>query len=203
MTTIYLPTLSRINATQVKFSLTPNTQVFESPLNKIIQTYELPGARWLFNATWQNLKEADARIFQAWIASLRGMAGRFYAYDLSHPSPRGAATGAGTVSGANQVGNSVLTYWTGVTNQSNWFLPGDYIGIGGELKIVTVASALSAHLSTVYFEPAIRTSPGDTSPVVISAPKATFRLNDDNQDAINIDPDRHPTISISATEVFS
>jgi hypothetical protein len=137
------------------------------------------------------------------MASLRGAAGRFYAGDLSHQVPSGYATGAGTVSGANQVGISVVTHWTGVANQANWFLPGDYVEIGGELKVVTAAvSITSGNLATIAFEPPLRTSPTNGSTIYFVAPTATFRLNDDKQDIANIDPDRHPTITIAATEVF-
>ncbi len=202
MTTLNLPTLNRANASQCTFSLQANTQTFESPLNKSVQTYELPGARWLFTATWQNLNQIDARAFKAWLARLRGAAGRFYAGDLTHKTPSGYATGAGTVSGAGQTGNAIVTHW-GVANQSNWLLPGDYVEIGGELKIITAIAAVDGSgLSTLTFEPPMRISPADTSLLVIVEPLATFRLNDDKQDTANFDPDRHPTITISATEVF-
>ena len=203
MTTQNLPTLSRGNATQCSFSLVPNTQTFESPLNKTVQTYELPGARWLFAATWQNLNQLDARAFKVWLAILRGAAGRFYAGDLSHKSPSGHAVGSGTVSGAAQTGISIITHWTGVSNQTGWLLPGDYVEIGGELKIVTASIPItSGNLATIVFEPPLRTSPADASAIVIVNPMAVFRLNDDKQDIANIDPDRHPTITIAATEVF-
>ena len=198
-----LPSLSRANASQCTFSLQANTQTFESPLNKTVQTYELPGARWLFTATWQNLNQVDARAFKAWLAKLRGASGRFYAYDLSHKSPSGYASGTGLVYGAAQVGVSISTLWSGVTSQPYWLLPGDYIGVGGELKIVTaIANVDSNHLATITFEPPLRVSPTDATPITIYAPYATFRLNDDKQDAANIDPDRHPTITIAGTEVF-
>jgi hypothetical protein len=203
MTIENLPILSRGNATQCLLSLQPLTQTFESPLNRVTQTYELPGARWYFTATWQNLKEADARAFKAWLAKLRGAAGRFYASDLTHKTPSGVATGSGLVNGANQTGKSIVTSWSGATSVNNWLLAGDYIGIGNELKIVTAtANVDGSHLCTITFEPPLRSSPADNSAIVIAAPTAIFRLNDDKQDAANIDPDRHPTITIAATEVF-
>jgi hypothetical protein len=203
MNTQNLPTLSRGNATQCTFGLQPNTQTFESPLNKTIQTYELPGARWLFTATWQNLNQLDARAFKAWLAILRGAAGRFYASDLSHKAPSGHATGSGLVYGASQTGNSIVTVWAGVPNQTGWLLSGDYVGIGGELKIVSASIPItSGNHATIVFEPPMRAVPTDASVIVINNPAATFRLNDDKQDIANIDPDRHPTITIAATEVF-
>jgi hypothetical protein len=98
----------------------------------------------------------------------------------------------------------VSTSWPAATSVSRWLLPGDYVGIGGELKIITaVANVDGSHLATLTFEPPLRTSPADITPIVIAAPTAIFRLNDDKQDTVNIDPDRHPSITISAQEVFS
>jgi hypothetical protein len=203
MTILSLPTLARANTSQCTFGLQPNTQTFESPLNKTVQTYELPGARWLLTATWQNLNQADARIFKAWLAKLRGAAGRFYAYDMAHKTPSGNVTGSGTVYGASQTGTSLVTAW-GTSSISNWFLPGDYFSVNNELKIITAVISLdgSGH-ATLVFEPPLRSSPTDSSAIIIASPTAIFRLNDDKQDVANFDPDRHPTITISATESFS
>lgn len=203
MTTLNLPALTRANATQCKLSLQPNTQSFESPLNKTVQTYELPGARWLLTATWQNLGEADARIFKAWLAKLRGAAGRFYAFDLSHKSPRGTANTFGYVRGAGQTGASINTSWGSITSRNGWLLPGDYIAIGIELKIVTATVNIDGSgYATISFEPPLRSSPADNAIITTYEPTAIFRLNDDNQDAFNFDPERHPSITIAATEVF-
>lgn len=205
MTTLNLPTLlTRGNATECQMSLQANTQFFESPLNKTVQTYELPGAKWLLTATWQNLCEADLRIFKAWMASLRGMAGRFYAGDLSYKRPRGCVTGAGKAYAAKSAGyNTLSTLWS-LISTSNILLPGDYFQIGTELKIITeAASTNSLGLANLTFEPPLRSDVDIDDAIIISSPVAIFRLNDDQQDQINIDPDRHQSITIAATEVFS
>lgn len=225
MTTLNLPTISRRNATQFELALVPNTQTFESPLNKSVQTGDLPGARWHLTATWENLLETDARAVKAWLAKLRGAAGRFYCCDLSHKQPSGKAIGSGAVWGADQGGRAIVTAWivptatadsmiiTGDTDDFTidaeagdvplWLLPGDYCGINGELKLITDVSPLDeAGRSTLVFEPPLRAAPADNAEIVISAPTAVFRLADDAQDKFNFDPQRRPSVTITAIEVF-
>lgn len=231
MSILDLPVLSRKTATTCTFSLVANTQTFESPLTKTVQTYELPGARWMFTATWSNLDEVDARILKSWILKLRGQAGRFYANDLSHKTVSGSARnyGNGAVYGAGQVGNSLETVWGGISltadstvftadstvftadHDSNgnaadgaWLLPGDYVGIAGELKQIVDVIPIEAEtaLATIIFEPAMRTGPADAEVVNITNPKAVFRLKDDNQDSFEFNFDRRPSVTISGVEVF-
>ncbi len=224
MTILGLPGLTRGNASQCAINLQPLTQSFESPLNRAVQTYELPGARWAFSATWSALSAMDARIFKAWLSKLRGAAGRFYAGDLANKTPIGSVNGHGHVYGAGQTGSTIITAWTGdfgittdddtITTDSDlitmdygegmWFFPGDYIGINGELKIVTeIASVEGGGFCTIVFEPPLRTSPPDSTEIIYQFPKTVFRLIDDKQDSFNFDVNRRPTITISAIEVLS
>jgi hypothetical protein len=184
-------------------SLVPNTQKFESPLSKAVQTTELPGARWVAQIQYRNLESSYARILKAFLAQLRGMSGRFYLYDMSHRTPAGTAAGLPVVSGAGQVGSSIVTSgWT--ANQSALLLPGDYIGIGGELKIVIAQAASNGSgVSTISFEPPLRSSPANGSGIVTSSPTCIMRLADDEQDSITIEPGKTvPTVSLKAVEVF-
>lgn len=225
MAILDLPILSRRNATKCTLSLVPNTQFFESPLTKSAQTYELPGARWMFTATWENLAETDARIIKAWLAKLRGAAGRFYGYDLSRKTVAGQALYDGAVTGGNQTGRNIIATWTppeltvdstlytsdddSITVDldyylsNRWLLPGDYVSIGGELKMITDITPLEGGgLASVAFEPPLRQSPTNGSVVAITAPRAVFRLVDDKQDQIGFDPQRRCSITIQGIEVF-
>lgn len=202
MSTLTFPTLSAAPAV-CRFSLVPNTQRFESPLNRTVQTVELPGARWTATLEFRGISHADARTLKAFFAQLRGMAGRFYLGDYSHRTPAGSAAGTPLVNGASQTGSSLITDgWT--PSQSNLLLPGDYIGVNGELKIITAAcSSDGSGNATLTFEPPLRAAPLDNAPITVAAPKCTMRLLDDEQDQIIIDPERRPTITFEAVEVFS
>ena len=202
MPTLTLPTLTRTAPTVVSFRLLHNTQSFESPLNRTVQTLELPGARWQAVVEWKNLVEADARIFKAFLASLRGAAGRFYLGDLSHGTPAGTALGTPLVKGASQTGTSLVTDgWS--AGQTSLLLPGDYFSVNGELKIITaVCTSDGSGNATLSFAPPLRSAPADNAPITVINPVATFRLKDDEQDQIQIDPDRFPSVSFEAVEVF-
>ena len=203
MATINLPTLQQAPFS-CSFVLVPNTQTFESPLNRTVQTLELPGARWKLRYEYKNLRfDSDHRALKVFLAQLRGMAGRFYGFDYSHQTPNGSALGSGLVKGAGQTGASIATYnWT--PNQSDCLLPGDYVGINGEVKLVvsTVVTDSSGE-ATIVFEPPLRNVlPADT-PIITYRPSATFMLVDDKQDQFLVDPERKPSISFEAIEVFS
>lgn len=202
MATLTLPTLARLAPTVVSFRLFYNTQSFESPLNRTVQTLELPGARWMATIEYKNLQESDARILKAFLAQLRGAAGRFYLGDLSHGTPSGTALGNPLVKGASQVGTSLVTDgWT--PDQTSLLFPGDYFSVNGELKLVTaVCVSDGSGNATITFEPPLRAAPADNAPLTVINPVATFRLKDDEQDQMQIDPDRFPTVTFEAVETF-
>ena len=166
------------------------------------QTGELPGAKWSCSIEWQGLKLSDARLMKAFLASLRGSSGRFYIWDVSHETPSGTAGGTPLVKGTGQTGMSVITDgWN--ANQSALLKIGDYIGIGGELKIITVdASSNGSGEATLVFEPPLRSSPADNSAIVITKPPCIMRLVDDQQDKIKINPPTLPNFTLNAVEIF-
>lgn len=196
------PTLLKKAPTSGCLSLYFNTQTFESPLNGTIQTMELPGARWKAAFDFNNLREADIRTIKAFLAQLRGAAGRFYLYDFSHKTPSGTAAGTPLVKGSAQTGATLLTDgWT--ANQSNLLLPGDYIGVNGELKIITaIASSDSGGNATLTFSPPLRQAPADNAAITTTRPTAIFRLDDDKQDQLVMVTNRIANFRLNATEVF-
>ena len=63
---------------QVSWHLEPNTGAFMSPLSRAVQTVELPGARWVCEMTLPPLVATYWRQYSAWLAKMRGQAGRVY-----------------------------------------------------------------------------------------------------------------------------
>lgn len=170
---------SAIIPVRSNFALRSNTTVFRSPFNGSAQTLERPGALWEASLTIPRLTREKARILFAFLAQLRGQSGRFRLWDHSHPAPLGVIAGAPVVDGGNQTGASINI--KGMTpGVSNVLLPGDYIGIGGELKVVieAVDSDIDGK-ATVQFEPPLRTSPANESAIVVDKPTALMRLADD------------------------
>ena len=203
MSTLSFPTWSRSAPSQMSFSLVANTMSFSSPLTRSVQTSELPGARWAAKMTFQNLTDADVRIFKAWINKLSGMAGRFYLWDFTHPVPSGTAAGSPLVNGASQVGRTLITDgWT--ASQSGLLLPGDYFGVNGELKVITApAVSDSDGNATLEFESPLRASPDNNAVITITRPTCTMMLDDDKQDYFYFTEPNCSTLSISCTEAFN
>jgi len=181
MPTLTFPTLSR-QPSSIMMLLRPNTMVFESPLNGAVQTTDLPGARWICEITYDNLFKADRLLMQAFLAQLRGRAGRVYLWDMSHPIPAGSATGSPLVNGASQTGATLITDgWT--AGQSPIIKAGDLFAVNGELKrIVSDANSNGSGQATLTFEPPLRASPVDNAVITVDKPKFTGMLIDDDQD---------------------
>lgn len=201
MSILTFPTLNRNFISSGTFGLMPNTQVFESPLNRSVQTVELPGARWLFSYNFESLESGDIRKLKAFLAQLRGMSGRFYMEDKTYLRS-GTAAGTPLVKGANQVGSTLITDgWT--PSQPLLLDVGDYISIDYELKIITqVASSDSSGNATLTFEPPLRNSPIDNAAIVVNSPKAIFRLSGDEADSFSLQPPFHSDFTLDGIEVF-
>lgn len=202
MSILSLPTFSRTAPSFMTFSLQANTLSFESPLNKSVQTTELPGARFKAVFGWNNLTDADARIVKAWINKLSGRAGRFYLYDTTHPTPAGTALGTPLVKGASQTGRTLITDgW--VANQTNLLLPGDYFGTGSQLCVITeTISSNSSGEATLHFEAPLRISPADNAVITIDRPTAIMMLEDDEQDKFDFQERNVTSITINCMEMF-
>ena len=86
MTTLTMPALKFITAS---FGIEYNTAVFVSPFTKNTQTLEFQGARWTASYgvmpyardEFNDDIRAEIGKWKAFLASLRGMAGEFYAFD--------------------------------------------------------------------------------------------------------------------------
>ena len=178
MTTLTFPTLSRPGPTSFVWRKLANTQTFESPLTRSVQTLALPGARWACTATWDNLLDEDARKLAAFMAQLRGASGRFYLHHLARPNIRGTGAGTPLVKGASQTGASLVTDgWTVGTT----LLAGDLVGFGGyELRMVVAdATADGSGNMTLTLDEPMRASPSDNSAIDITSPAGIFRLTGD------------------------
>lgn len=179
MTILAFPSLGRSGPSAWTWRKLSNTQTFESPLTRSVQTLELPGARWGFTAGWDNLQAADSALLRAFLSRLRGTAGRFSMPNHDQLNPRGTAGGAPLVNGASQTGTSLVTDgWTaGAT-----LLAGDYIGYGAnsELRMVVAnATADGTGNMTITLDEPIRVSPADNAALTTAAPVAIFRITDD------------------------
>lgn len=180
MTTLAWPAVS-VQPTRMEWWLQAITQEHVSPLTGALQTQELPGAYWRVRVEYHNLLEADCRLIWAWLGKMRGRAGRVYLPNLGRPTPKGVGGGSPAVSGASQTGAS-LQVSGGPLSTSGWLVPGDFIGVNGQMYLVTADVATDGSgVAAIPIAPPLRESPPDLGAVTLSSPTITALLSDDRQ----------------------
>lgn len=164
-----------------EWSNSANSMVHTSPLTGAEDVLELPGAKWVVALSFKDLTDRESVLLESFITSCRGKARGFWLWNHRRPTPYGSALGAPVVYGANQTGGTLITNgWQ--ANAQNVLLPGDFIGVGNELKMVRYGAPVNADAAgraEIQLEPPLRASPANGAAIVLSSPKALFRLNED------------------------
>lgn len=129
---------------------------------------DMGGHRWLISASYGPLTNAEGRALKAFVLAQNGQFESFQ-FIAPHLAPRGVATGAPLVNGANQVGRSIVTDgWT--PNTINILRAGDFIKLGHS-KVYMVTADVNSNASgqaTLPIEPALIISPPDNDPITVS-----------------------------------
>lgn len=199
MPTLSLPSYPSFRSS--RFGLRANTQSFESPLTRSVQTVELTGARWFATYELPPMKRAQASAWMAFLIALQGRAGRFYGYDPDCRRPRGTGAGTPLVDGGGQTGSSLVT--DGWAALSPVLRAGDYVGVNGELKMVTAdVTSNGAGQATIAFKPSLRASPADNAPLTLADASCTMMLIDDEQAAWDADAISVFGLRFSGVETF-
>lgn len=184
-----------------------NSLTFRSPLDGTVQTLELPGTVWTATVSWNTLPTAQWRVLQAFIAQLRGAAGRFY-YGPPHATTRQATGSIGTpvVQAAGQTGNALAIQGSGASQTI--FLAGDFIAydtaVGRQLHVIT-ANVLTngSGQSSLPIEPPIRVSPAAGAAIIHNSPTCVMRLIDDDVGDMAIRPGPLAALTLDMIEAFA
>lgn len=177
----------------------------ESPFTFERQTYEFPGEMWTIQGSLRLMQREDAEAYVSFMIKLKGQRGTFL-FPLPPPlnTPRGVATGTPLVDGGSQTGNTlnIKGMTAGITGI---FRQGDFIqiGTGGSTRLYKILDDANSDGSgdvTVTIWPALRTSPADETPVVVSGCKGLFRLTQDT--GVNISVDKFHALSFAAVEAL-
>ena len=202
MPTLTMPSTPNFNS--ASFKLIGNTQTFTSPLDKTVQTLELTGARWAAIYTLPIMKRATGAPWTAFLTELLGPSGRFFAFDPVALIPRGSGGGdSPLVDGASQTGKSFTTKaWT--ATQTGLLVPGDYLEVNSELKMVTASvDSDGGGLATINFVPSLRASPADNAAITINNPKCIMRLDNDESAVWDWDAAEFYGITFGGVEAFA
>ena len=160
------------------FGIKYNTQISTTTLSGIIQTVELPGARWFGTMQFRDLNSAQSAELKAFLLKLRGSSGRFYFGDLELTSPQSTVSGTATIQSGSTARDIILSGHTGT------FSVGDRIHVfnTGQTKreykmIVDVTSP-----DTYTVEPMIRMPSSDFigGEIVYTNPTGVFLLDSDD-----------------------
>lgn len=163
-----------------EWTLTYNTQTFESDLNGAMQMAELPGARWSVSMTFSNRQGKSARALQGFLAGLKGRAGRFWVIPTNW-QPYGNPDGAGEVATAASGGTTIETSgWT--ADIAELLCAGDWFEVNGELKKMTeTVSSDASGLSTLEFAPPLRQPVTVGMSIRVVEPRCQMHLVGDDQ----------------------
>lgn len=199
MTTLTMP--NSPGFIKQSWGMSSNTQVFQSPLTKSVQTINLTGSRWNSNFSLPPMKVDAAAAWFAFLSELNGRSGRFFA---SPPNklPRGGVGGTPLVKGGSQTGTTLET--DGWPNSITILKKGDFLELAnGELKMATAdINSDGSGNASITITPSLRNSPDDDSAIITTDPKVTMMLPSDQVDW-DYDKLRLYGISFSAVEVWA
>lgn len=180
MTILSWPALT-VDPARVEWTLVSVTQLHESPLTGAVQTQELPGAYWQCILDYSNAWGESARLLWAFLARMRGRAGRVYVPAFGKESPAGVGGGTPVVNGAGQTGNT-LNIDGAPTSTTGWLLAGDVFSVGSYLYMLTAdADTDGSGTAALSFAPALRAAPADGASIVINSPVTTMMFLGDEQ----------------------
>lgn len=191
----------------VIMSLKRTVGVTASPFTLEEQKFRWPGEQWMISFQMPPMNNrGTAADWTSFGLSLEGTFGTFLMGDPSARMPRGVATGTPVVMGINQTGNTLITDgWEAGVN--GILLKGDYIqlGTGASSKLHMVTQNVNSNgsgVATLTIVPALRSSPADNAPIVVSNPRGLFRLVD-NTWSWSVNPGPIYRLSFEAQEVVS
>lgn len=152
-----------------------------SPFTGQSQIVVFPGQWFECTITLAVSNRADAQVWDAWLASLKGMSGTFLFGNPFRRLPLGSAASApGTplVRGASQTGDSLVI--DGLPHGATGYLKaGDFLNLGSGAatrlyKALADVDSDSSGIATVSIWPDLRESPADNAAVVVSGAVGLF-----------------------------
>lgn len=121
--------------------------------NGRVDTYGLPGARWVASIRFENELEQMMRpAIEALLVSLEGGANRLSMPHFGRPRPNGTLTGSPTLQTTAAAGSKSLA----LANCNGTLKAGDIIGVPGQFVMVLADATPVANNMTVSISPCLR-----------------------------------------------
>ena len=166
--------------TSMECSLEFNNIMYVSPFNNRIQIEERAGEQWVLRFRYDELEMDEMKRLQAFIVSLRGVAGLFYARDYAFYEMGGSMTGNPKVDGTDNYGG--VCKIKDCPPNREVFKAGDYVKIQSRLHMITedIRSDFSGK-AVLKFQPKMLSVPSENSSVIYNDFTIICRLKDDKQ----------------------
>lgn len=205
MTILTFPTIRRPSG--ASYRLRGNTQAHRSPLDGTVQTLEMPGAVWELTVSWDSLSPDDSRVLAAFLAELRGGAGRFFYSPVTWAPRRAAGAGTPLVNGGAQSGVQLATDGWSASVQAmragDWLAFDDSFGRRRLHMVTADVSSNGSGQATLAITPPIRRAPLDNATIEVAAPAGVFRLPDDAAPEMQLRPPMLGQVTLTMVEALA
>lgn len=183
----------------MNWQLISNSKTFTSVFTGSSQTVKFSGSRWRCILTFNNLTETLSRELEVLAAQLDGESGRVKISNWIRQGMQGKGTPS--VSIANQTGRILQT--KGWLANSIVLRKGDYLTIGGELKMITenVLSDKNGNAS-VPISPLLRVSPMINETIENIKPWGVFKLTSNDQGNFQYRPGAFSNVTMTFEEAL-
>ncbi len=204
MTILTFPTIRRPSS--ASYRLRGNTQTHRSPLDGTVQTLEMPGANWELTVSWESLNSDDMRVLAAFLADLRGTAGRFYYSPATWAPRRAAGGGSPLINGAAQSGSTLATdgwsFAVQVMRAGDWLSYTDTSGRRRLHMVTADTSSTGGGAASLPITPPIRRAGGDNAAIDVATPSGVFRLPTDDAPEMQLRPPMLGAASLTMVEAL-
>jgi len=152
------------------------TQVSGTSLTQIIQTVEMPGARWHGTMQFRDLPPTQAAELKAFLLKLRGASGRFFFGDLELTAPQSSVTGTPYIQSGSTARDIIVSGHTGDFSVGDRIQIGDEADTTREYKMVVEVNSSDS----LRIEPMMRRTDYVGKEVIYSNPVGVFLLDSDD-----------------------
>lgn len=174
----------------------------ESPFTLQSQSYDYSGQRWKVEITYPPLSPDQYRSIKAFLLSLKGSQGTFFAGDPLDSAPSGVGSGIPVVNGDQLAGANTLNVTGFTATTTNILKAGDNFQLGNYLYTnLKDVSSNGSGSCTLDIWPNLRAGVANGTSITLQYPKSLFKL-DSEEVVFSTGVDRVYNISFVGVEAI-